>query len=212
MARAQFRTGFYLVVGLVAGAATAAAQTPGVLPAGSTAVMEVGNPHEALNQAIEAQRRGDYENAARLLQGAAVKQALLTTVEQQELTRLLTDNGAALDARHAASDQLRQAVAALNAKRQAEAVELLKKVAVNEQYLAASDRQLFHQYSAGLNLPGAAPAVPVDPAAQARLLVRQARIQLVQGDFDKTDELTKQAVALQVAFAANEDSPVKLID
>ena len=84
---------------------------------------------------------------------------MLTTTERQELTRLLKDNGAALDARRAASEQLRLAGNAVREKRQADAVELLKKVAVNEQSLNAADRKAFRQCSAGL-LPGFA-AAPV---------------------------------------------------
>ena len=156
MARAHFGTEFFLVVGLVAGAATAAAQAPGVAPnAWPPTPTRAANPHAALNDAIEAQRHGDYEKAALLLQGAAAGQALLTTTEQQELTRLLKDNGAALDARRAASEQLRLAVNALRDRRQTDAVDLLKKVAVNEQYLTAADRQTFRQCSVGLNLPSA---------------------------------------------------------
>ncbi len=227
MARAHFGTGFFVVVGLVAGAATAAAQAPSVAPAAWPPVQRAATPHAALNDAIEAQRRGDYENAALLLQGAAAGQALLTTTEQQELTRLLKDNGAALDARRAASEQLRLAVNALRDKRQTDAVDLLKKVAVNEQYLTATDRQTFRQCSVGLNLPGvAAPSAnatqpaganatrpaSVDPAAQARLLVRQARAQLIQGDFDRADQEAREAVALKVEFARNEDSPARIFD
>ena len=114
MARAHVGTGFFLVVGFVVSAATAAAQTPSVAPSGPPPTLPVSNPHEALNDAIEAQRRGEYENGALYLQVAAAKQALLTTTEQQELTRLLKDNLAALDARHAAAEQLRLAVQALN--------------------------------------------------------------------------------------------------
>ncbi len=226
MARAHFGTEFFLVVGLVAGAATAAAQAPGVAPnAWPPTPTRAANPHAALNDAIEAQRHGDYEKAALLLQGAAAGQALLTTTEQQELTRLLKDNGAALDARRAASEQLRLAVNALRDRRQTDAVDLLKKVAVNEQYLTAADRQTFRQCSVGLNLPSASgadatrlagvdagrPAV-VDPTAQARLLVRQARANLIQGDFDKADQQAREAVALKVEFARNEDSPARIFD
>ena len=224
MARAHFGTGFFVVVGLVAGAATAAAQAPSVAPAAWPPVQRAATPHAALNDAIEAQRRGDYENAALLLQGAAAGQALLTTTEQQELTRLLKDNGAALDARRAASEQLRLAVNALRDKRQTDAVDLLKKVAVNEQYLTATDRQTFRQCSVGLNLPGvrrgptraaganATRPASADPTVQARLLVRQARADLIQGDFDKADKEAREAVALKVEFARNEDSPARIFD
>ena len=101
--------------------------------------------HAALNDALEAQRRGDYEKAAKLLQEAADGKASLSTTEQQELDRLLKDNDAALDARRAASEQLRLAGNALRDHRQTDAVDLLKKVAVNEQYLTAADRETFRQ-------------------------------------------------------------------
>ena len=143
---------------------------------------------------------------------------LLTTTEQQELTRLLKDNGAALEARRTASQQLHLAGVALNEKRQADAVELLKRVAVNEQYLTAADRQTFRQCSVGLlpgvAAPGADAARPAngDPVIQARALVRQARAHLIQGDFDLADKEAHEAVALKVAFARNEDSPAWVLN
>jgi type II secretory pathway component GspD/PulD (secretin) len=200
VARALIGTGFILVVG----AAIAAAQAPAPQP--------LGRAHASLSMAVEAQRRGDYDAAASLLQEVSANTTALTQVEQQELVHLLKDNAAALDARRTASRQLRDAVSALHDKRQTDAVDLLKRVAVNEQYLNAADRQTFRQCSAGMNLPTAAPAAAADPAGQARHLVRQARAQFIQSDFDAADKMARDAAALHVAFAKDEDSPAKVLD
>ena len=61
--------------------------------------------------------------------------------------------------------------------------------------------------AAGARLPAAA-----TNGAQARFLVQQARTHLVQGDFDRAEKEAKDAAALKVVFARNEDSPVKVLD
>ena len=220
MARAKAGTGFILVVGLLAGAAPTAAPASDDAP--RVAQLFGSKPSRALGDAIEAQRHGDYERAAALLQDAAAGQASLTQTEQQELGRLMKDNAVALDGRRAAAEQLRLAQNALKDKRQTDAIDLLKRVAANEQYLTAADRQAFRKCSTGLNLPGAGgppeppPAAPPTAAAtngaQARLLVQQARTHLVQGDLDQAEKEAKDAAALKVVFARNEDSPLKVLD
>ena len=168
MARAKAGTGFILVVGLFAGAAPAAA--PGSDETPRVAQLFGSKPSRALGDAIEAQRHGDYEHAAALLQDAAAGQGFLTPTEQQELARLMKDNVVALDGRRAAAEQLRLAQNALKDNRQTDAIDLLKRVAANEQYLTTADRQAFRKCSTGLNLPGAGgppepPVVALPPAA-----------------------------------------------
>ena len=134
----------------------------------------------------------------------------------------MKDNAVALDGRRAAAEQLRLAQNALKDNRQTDAIDLLKRVAANEQYLTAADRQAFHKCSAGLNLPGAGgppepPVVALPPAAatngaQARFLVQQARTHFVQGDFDQAEKEAKDAAALKVVFARNEDSPARVLE
>ena len=163
MARAKAGTGFFLVVGLAVvalPAVRAADDPPRVAPLFSS------KPSKALSEAIEAQRHGDYERAAALLEEAFKGQASLTQTEQQELARVMNDNTAAREGRRAAADQLRQAQFALQENRQADAVDLLKRVAANEQYLTTADREAFRKCSAGLNLPGAG-GPPAAPAAVA---------------------------------------------
>ncbi len=108
MARAKVGTGFILVVGLVAGAAPAAALVASD-DAPRVAQLFGSKPSRALGDAIEAQRHGEYDRAAALLQEAAAGQASLTQTEQQELARLMKDNALALEARRAAVEQLRLA-------------------------------------------------------------------------------------------------------
>ncbi|HBI41704.1 MAG TPA: hypothetical protein DDY78_02475, partial [Planctomycetales bacterium] len=215
MARAKFGTGFILVVGLVAGATVAPIHAADDAPGASQPVVRASRAHAALNDALEAQRRGDYENAANLLKEAANAKAGLSTTEQRELARLLTDNGAALDARRAASEQLRLADNALRDNRPDAALDLLKKVAVNEQYLTAADRQTFRKDSAGMNLPSAAPpaanAVGSPSPARARSLVRQARAHFIQGDLDQAEKEANEAVAFKIEFNKNEDSPTRIL-
>jgi general secretion pathway protein D len=216
VARAKVGTGFILVVGLVAGATVAPVHAADDAPGASQPVVRASRAHTVLNDALEAQRRGDYENAANLLQEAANAKAGLSTTEQRELARLRTDNGAALDARRAASEQLRLAGNALRDHRQDAALDLLKKVAVNEQYLTAADRQTFRKDSAGMNLPIAAPASlapapAVNAGPRARALVRQARAHFIQGDLDQAEKEANDAVALKVEFTKNEDSPTRIL-
>ncbi len=217
MARAKLGTGFILVVGLVVGATAAAVQAADDVLSTSQPVTP-GRAHAALNDALEAQRRGDYGKAADFLQEAANGKTGLSATEQQELGRLLTDNKTALDARRAASEQLRLAGNALGDHRMSDALDLLKQVAVNEQYLTAADRETFHKDSAAMKL-SAAPAVPpshastpaANPGPQARLLVKQARAHFIQGDLDLAQKEAKDAVALKVEFTKNEDSPTRIL-
>ncbi len=217
MARAKLGTRLILVAGLVAGATTAAIHAADDTPITSQPVGRVARAHAALTDALEAQRRGEYENAAKLLQEAANGRTGLSAAEQLELDRMLKDNGAALAARRAASEQLRLADNALRDHRQADALDLLKMVAVNEQYLTAADREAFRKDSAGMTLTPAPAALasltptPADPGPRARGLVKQARSHFVQGDLDLAEKEAKEAVALKAEFTKNEDSPTRVL-
>jgi type II secretory pathway component GspD/PulD (secretin) len=130
-----------LVVGLSVGMAAQPLR-------GMAAPLEVaqvsGRPskaHVALNNAIEAYRRGDYEVADRFFHEAMDRQADLTSTEVQELTSLMQANLNALQARRDGASQLRSLEKALSLGYTGEAAEWLKQVTNNEQYLAVADRQ-----------------------------------------------------------------------
>ena len=211
MSKAKTRKWVKIVAGLLLGTVSPAAaaelfQTPGevVLPASGG---RPGQAHDALNRAIESYRRGDYELAAPLFKEAETRQADLSATERQELARLQIDNREALMARHFGAERLRQVETALREGRTAEADEKLKAVASAAQYLTAEDRQRLQQIQA--QRPRA--AAPADVAAQARTRVQQARAQLNQHDLDAAERLAREAEQMGHTFAANEDSPKRVL-
>src|SRR5436305_10831822 len=68
---------------------------------------------DALNKALELQRRGELEEAAKQLDLAQTRSETLTDTERQELARLIDANRAALQARREAQDLLAQTEKAL---------------------------------------------------------------------------------------------------
>src|SRR5579884_1765863 len=111
VARAFRRTWFRLVAGLAASAAApavAAWAAPGDAAAppaaqAAPAAARATPGQTALNQAAEAQKRGDYDIAARMLREAAMRPNELTPPERELLSSLLKDNAVALRARREAS-------------------------------------------------------------------------------------------------------------
>jgi type II secretory pathway component GspD/PulD (secretin) len=219
------------------GRATATSGGPGSAP-----VSGRSRGHVALNNAIESQRRGDFEAASGYFQEAQLRQADLTPAEREELTRLRRENDLALQARREAGTALRQAELALQQGRTAEAGELLKKAAANHQYLPDVDRKRAFELDrqlrlraspAPLNVPPAGtnvgssrsvatpqPTAPAsmpaattgDARAAAHAALTQARTQLSQANFDAAEALAHEAERAHVTFDAREDSPQRLLD
>jgi type II secretory pathway component GspD/PulD (secretin) len=196
-------------------AALAAAQAPAQPQA------RPSRAHVALNTGIDCNRRGDYEQAAVLFQQAQEGWADLSPTEQQELTRWVQSNGAALQARREGAQQLALAEQAVASGRAAEAGEILKRVLAN-QYLSATDKQRAQDLAR--LAPPRAGAVPTpgpgvagqagNPAATslARSKLQQARAMLVQGKYDAAEQLANEAHALNAVYLANEDNPPKVLE
>ncbi len=156
--------------------------------------------HDALNQAIENQRRGNFEAAAPLFQEAKRRQLDLTAVEQAELSRLMLENSQALQARHDGHEHLRLADKAFAEGRAAEGQERLTKIALNEQYLTPADRQQFQALSqSARGRPGAADL--------ARERVKEARSLLTQFRLDEAEHVAKEADQLNQVYSRKEDAP-----
>jgi type II secretory pathway component GspD/PulD (secretin) len=171
--------------------------------------------HTALNSAIEAQRRGDYEQADALFAEAVALQADLTPDERQELTSRLQVNTLALKARREGAQQLRQAEDACRAGNLVEAELLLKRVQAN-QSLSPEDKRRAEELAVqfmphtgdhpGLGSPGA------NPLALARARLQQARALLAHADFEAAQQLAIEAKRLNAPFTKNEDTPQKVLD
>jgi Flp pilus assembly secretin CpaC len=219
VARAKARRWVQLVAGLLAGLA-AQPLGLGVVPDGffgAARAQELrpaaplsGRPsqaHVALSGAIESYRRGDYEVAATLFQEATARRADLTDTEQEELSRIQAENAVALRARREGADRLSQIEKAMIEGRLAEAVDLHKKLAANEQYLSSTDKVRFQQL--GLKLP-VRPSGAGQPVEGARLKLQQARAQLSQYNFEAAEALIREAEACHTNYAKNEDTPAKV--
>src|SRR5438874_13166116 len=140
----------------VGGVALAGATVPSLMAAappgpGTLAVLEnlsvigqtqarASRAHVALNSALEANRRGEYSQAAILFQEAQAGFSDLTPQEQQELTRGVESNTTALNARKEGAAQLAEAEEALKSGKGSAATALLKKVVTN-QYVSAADKE-----------------------------------------------------------------------
>jgi type II secretory pathway component GspD/PulD (secretin) len=179
---------------------------------------EVSRPmraHNLLTAAIDAHRRGDYDQAAKLLEQAQAGQSELSDAERKDLASYQKRNAAALQARKDGTIQLREVEKKLATGRTQEATDLLKKVATNRDYLAADDKTKFNQLSDRLMPRATAGATSVtakgeSSATLARTKLQQARALLARANFDAADQLAREADALGVTYTANEDTPRKV--
>jgi tetratricopeptide (TPR) repeat protein len=170
--------------------------------------------HTALNNAIECQRRGDYETAAGLFQEALSRQDDLTPQEREELARLIRDNTQALQARQQGTALLRQAEQVAREGHTAQAAELVKKAAATEQYLTGADQARLAQLSRQLVPSGRAPGGPIvrASAGQVKSLVAQSRAEFQQGNWEYAEALAREAEQSGASFSANEDSPRRILE
>jgi type II secretory pathway component GspD/PulD (secretin) len=172
--------------------------------------------HGALNSAIDSYRRGDYELADTLFQQAKLGMDELSDAEKQELNTWLPLNNRALQARKDGAEQVRQAEAALQAGRAADADRLLNAVSVNLQFLTPADKQRVQRIAERLR-PGTAatatpPAAGTDPHALARTKLQQARVLGGRGMFDAAEALAREADQLHVTYSWGEDTPRRVLD
>ncbi len=235
MARAKARSWVKLVAGLIVGTAVqplwlaaegadfpTGAGTRRAAGAEWLVAQADGRPsraHMALTSAIDSQRRGDYEAAATLFQEAGARKADLTPTEQEELARLQEENTSALKARLEGGQKLNLAEKALREGRTAEANELYRKIAANEQYLTVTDKARLIQLADKLEARGTPPSKPAAKAndhtndlPQARAKLSQARSQFAQCNFDAAERLAHEAEKLKVTYGKGDDTPKKVLD
>lgn len=175
-----------------------------------------GKAHATLSAAIEAQRRGDYEAAAKLFREAQVNQADLTPTERTELSRLMTANQESLRQRKEAESSL-AAIETMVAKGQvSSASDLLRRLEANEQYFSPAAKQKFaalqEKVAQGKTLTRSTETQGSDTGAKARALLSEGRSLTMSGKFEAAEQKIREAETLRVTFAPGEDTPAKLRD
>ncbi|HKB35689.1 MAG TPA: hypothetical protein VKD72_04495, partial [Gemmataceae bacterium] len=188
-----------------------AQELPGASPATDPAAPRprpVG-VHAALSNAIELQRRGEFEQAAVQLNLAQAQKDTLTPTEQEELARLLQANRNSLAARRQAYRLLAQAEQALRERQISRGRELVRRLTALEQALTPPDRDRLDAVRRGLGVAPHDPSAVGDGSPQqlAHTKVQQARALLSQGNFDAAEHVAREAAALNAEFGPKEDRP-----
>lgn len=142
-----------------------------------------------LKTAIDLNKRGDYENAARYYSQVQAGQEELTPTEKRDLLALIQQNNVALQGQLDGTTQLRKAEEAFRLGKLDEASRLLKGVTAN-QYLSAGDRQSLNQLN---DLFRTAEKKDSGAGADVKALMAQARDALKRGEIDTAETLAKQA-------------------
>lgn len=177
-----------------------------------------GKAHSSLTSAIEAQRKGDYEAAAKSFRDAQVLQADLTPNERTELTRLMQANQEALRQRKEAESSLAAIETMVNKGQVSSASDLLRRLEANEQYFSPAAKQKFASLQERINSgkatakAGSGEIRGSDSAAKARALISEGRTLTMSGKFEAAEQKIREAESLRVNFAASEDTPSKLRD
>lgn len=213
MARATTRVWISFVVSLAL-----APVLVGMVGTDARAQARLSRAHLSLNNAIDCERRGDYELAATFFQQAQTGQDDLTPAERQELTNGLLRVQNALKSRQEGAEQLRKAEEAVKAGQVQEANNLLREVSAN-QFLTTADKQKAQQLTEKLRPNSAAiksqPALPESGSArlvQARVKVQQARALVTKGNLDAAEAMAREAEAMNANYLPSEDTPRKIID
>ena len=176
------------------------------------AVVAPSKGHQALNAAIEAQRRGDYEGAQKAIAEAKARQSDLSPVEASELATLVEANKAALDARKKGAAQLDAIERLMAAGQKTTASDMMKRLSANEQFLTAADRERLARMQGQSPVPAAAAgAESKAPASDdPRAMLVSGRNLMLVGKFQEVGEIAAKVEASGATFAPNEDSPQKL--
>src|SRR5262249_51393977 len=193
-----------------------AQELPGASPATDPAAPRprpVG-VHAALSNAIELQRRGEFEQAAVQLNLAQAQKDTLTPTEQEELARLLQANRNSLAARRQAYRLLAQAEQALRERQISRGRELVRRLTALEQAPTPPDRDRLDAVRRGLGVAPHDPSAVGDGSPQqlAHTKVQQARALLSQGNFDAAEHVAREAAALNAEFGPKEDRPEKILE
>jgi type II secretory pathway component GspD/PulD (secretin) len=198
----------------------AQAQPPVPVPAATNpadpGTVRPSRVYDALQTGTELYRKGDYESAAIYFQKAQVSQDDLSAADKQSLANWVQLNSSALTARRNGADQIRKADVAMRQGRTQEAIAYLKAATPNQQYLAAADKQTFQRLSEKL-MPVVPDKTQLVSSSQdgtesmARSKVKQARLLLSKGNYEAAQLLAQEADRLQATYAANEDTPRKVL-
>ncbi len=166
----------------------------------------------ALNQALELQRRGDYEGAAKAIEMAKARQEELTQVERRELTMVEERVQEALRARQEGSDQLNLLEKLVKAGQQSAAAQFLKRILPNEQFLSTTDQDRLGKLAEEAQPRAARAALPdTEPSANPKGELQDARKLMVQGHFNEAEEVARRLESGDTSiYGASEDSPSKL--
>lgn len=166
---------------------------------------------EALNRAIELQRRGEYEQAAEQLDLAQAQAATLTSGEKNELANLTALNRSSMQSRKQARELLAQTEAALRQHNNSQAKQLCRKLVALETSLPAGERSRVGDIARTLGVSSV--PLPGDSAygADARQKLKEAREKMAQGDFDAAEKLVRIATLMPNDFTAKEDRPEKVL-
>lgn len=192
---------------------------PSVLPAAwqlsqafAQTPARAGRAHNALTSAVDCYRRGDYEQAALLLDQAQAGVSELSEAERQDLASYTQRNSQALAGRREGTEQLRKAEQAMKDGRPMEAGDSLKRVAANRDYLSVEDKTKFAQLNDRVQprTASSGPATPPNNSILARTKLQQARGLLAKANFDAADQLAHEAESLNVTYASGEDTPRKV--
>ncbi len=174
-----------------------------------------GKAHASLTGAIEAQRKGDYDAAAKLFREAQVLQSDLTPTERTELSRLMSANQDALRQRKEAEASLAAVQQLVDKGQVNSASDLLRRLEANEQYFSAASKQKFatlqEKVHSGRTTARAADRGS-DSASKARALIAEGRSLTMDGKFEAAEQKIREAESLRVTFSASEDTPSKLRD
>ncbi len=182
-------------------------------------IVEAARGHNALSQAIEAKRKGDYETAAKLFREAGSNVADLTSTERAELGRLTQANQEALRQRKEVESTLVTIEKMLSQGQTSSASDLLKRLEANEQYLSAEGKAKFSQLQDEARAGKASivtaelkttSAKKGESASKARTLVAEGRTLTLSGRFEMAEAKVREAEGCRTTFAASEDSPAKL--
>ena len=175
--------------------------------------------HSTLSLAIEAQRKGDYETAAKLFREAGTNVTDLTATERAELGRLTQANQEALRQRKEAESTLATIEKMLSQGQTSSASDLLKRIEANEQFLSADGKAKYSllqdEARAGKSSIVTAElkttsAKKGESASKARVLVAEGRTLTLSGRFEMAEAKVREAESCRATFAASEDSPAKL--
>ena len=212
---------FALAASVVSQATASGAWSPPLIGAVASRARQAPAPTRAtaaLNQALELQRRGDYEGAAKAIEVASAREDELTQIERRELAMVRDRNNESLRARQEGSGQVDLLERLIKAGQKAAASTFLKRILPNEQFLSSPDQERLERLAeqaqpraARAALPDNEPGLPPPAARESKGELQDARKLMLQGFFNESDEVARRLESGDTTiYGANDDSPQKL--